>query len=123
MKKKQNILCFFAVATAILLLFMTLGGCKKEEHNAGEKIEEQNCDIRVMSYNILHPDWSNAANSAVEDRIKLVQDIILDYAPDVIGLQETASVWHTALEIVLCDNNTYKFACKFNNVDKIRHLC
>lgn len=109
MKQKRNFIRFFAIIIAAAMLIMALGACKQEE---------QTVDIRVMSYNILHPDWTTAANSEVEDRIKLVRDIILDYTPDVIGLQETASVWHTALEIALCDSNTYKFACKLNKTEK-----
>lgn len=109
MKQKRNFIRFFAIIIATAMLIMALGACKQEE---------QTVDIRIMSYNILNPDWTSAPNTAVEDRIVLVRDIVNDFAPDVIGLQEAEVKWQAAIEVALCDNGTYKFACKLNKTEK-----
>lgn len=69
-------------------------------------------DIRVMSYNILHPEWGNVA---VEGRDVKVANIVLYYMPDVIGIQETSATWHKALGKLLVDTGMYAPACQKNN--------
>ncbi len=72
--------------------------------------------IRVMSYNILHPEWcSTSSYVSVQGRFQLVRDIIFDYQPDVVGLQEVESSWHSRINSYICNNSDYKFACKYNN--------
>ena len=72
--------------------------------------------MRIMSYNVLNPIWCSTVDYVpVEGRVELVRDIILDYKPDVVGLQEAESSWHNALDSYLCSKGTYKFACKYNN--------
>lgn len=66
-------------------------------------------DIRVMSYNILHPSWGNVA---VDGRDTNVANILLYYMPDVVGLQETNATWHKALEKILVDTGFYAKACE-----------
>ncbi len=70
-------------------------------------------DIRIMSYNILNPAWGGNEVSAGRD--KSAANILLYYMPDVVGLQETASVWHNALQKLLVDTGMYAFACQKNN--------
>lgn len=73
-------------------------------------------DIRVMSYNILHPSWSNVvSNVPVEGRDINVAKILLYYMPDVVGVQETNSSWHSALKKLLVDTGMYAFACQRSN--------
>ena len=69
-----------------------------------------------MSYNILHPQWcSTSSYVSVQGRYQLVRDIIFDYQPDVVGLQEVESDWHSKINASICNNSDYKFACKYNN--------
>ena len=69
-----------------------------------------------MSYNILHPQWcSTSSYVSVQGRYQLVRDIIFDYQPDVVGLQEVESEWHSKINSSICNNSDYKFACKYNN--------
>lgn len=70
-------------------------------------------DIRIMSYNILNPAWGG--NAISEGRDKGVANILMYYMPDVVGLQETAAVWHNALQKLLVDTGMYAFACQKNN--------
>ena len=77
---------------------------------------EDNYGLRVMSYNILHPNWcSTESYVSITGRHTIVRDIVLEFMPDVIGLQETMSEWHSALNSVLCRDGSYKFACQRNN--------
>ena len=56
-------------------------------------------DVKVMSYNIL--TWPS------QDRIEQIAAIILDYAPDVIGMQEAQPNSIAALEKLI--GNTYAY--------------
>ena len=73
----------------------------------------EGADIRVMSYNILNPDWGGNAIGLGRD--KQAANIILYYLPDVIGVQETCGTWHKALQKYLVDTGMYAFACQKNN--------
>lgn len=76
----------------------------------------EGADIRVMSYNILHPSWSNVvSNVPVEGRDTRVANIFLYYMPDVVGLQETNANWHNNLKKLLVDTGIYAKACEKNN--------
>ena len=70
-------------------------------------------DIRVMSYNILNPNWGGNAIDLGRDRN--VANIVMYYMPDVVGFQETYSGWHRALEKYLVDTGVYAFACQRTN--------
>ena len=70
-------------------------------------------DIRIMSYNILNPNWGG--NAISEGRDKGVANIVMYYLPDVVGLQETYAGWHNALQKYLADTGMYAFACQKNN--------
>lgn len=73
----------------------------------------EGADIRVMSYNILNPEWGGNAIGLGRD--KQAANIILYYLPDVIGVQETCGTWHKALQKYLVDTGMYAFACQKNN--------
>jgi endonuclease/exonuclease/phosphatase family metal-dependent hydrolase len=52
-------------------------------------------DVRVMSYNVrLNLDYGK-----LENRVEGVRVDILQYAPDIIGLQEDTGVWHNNLTL------------------------
>lgn len=73
-------------------------------------------DIRVMSYNILHPSWSNVvSNVPVTGRDMNVANILMYYMPDVVGLQEVNGSWHAALGDLLVETGMYAPACQKNN--------
>ncbi len=75
--------------------------------------------LRVMSYNILHPEWcSTESYVGTSDRSPLLATLINDYAPDVVGLQETSEGWHAAINTRLVKSGKYKFACKKTNTGK-----
>jgi len=100
--KKSNATRLLTLITIILVMVSSLGACKNKETT-----------IRVMSYNILHPNWCSTEEFVnVYDRDNIVTDIFNDYMPDVVGLQETSSVWHSALESILADEGVYDFACR-----------
>ncbi len=89
----------------------------EESHIAGkpstkDKAElAEGADLRVMSYNILHPTWGDAPISGRD--INLAK-ILLYYMPDVVGLQEVNSSWHSAIKRLLVDTGYYQQACRMN---------
>ena len=79
-----------------------------------DKIElAEGADIRIMSYNILNPNWGG--NAIELGRDKNVANILLYYMPDVVGVQETFAGWHRALQKYLVDTGMYAFACQRTN--------
>ena len=64
--------------------------------------------LRIMSYNILAERYGEITASS---RADIVNDVIISYSPDVVGIQEVDAAWHTELDKVIKDGN-YKFACK-----------
>ena len=64
-------------------------------------------DIRVMSLNVLCDLWGN---EAVSGRAPTINKTILNYAPDVIGLQEMSDGWHRAIKTAM-KNTPYKLIC------------
>ena len=50
----------------------------------------EGADLRVMSYNIMHPDWSHVP---VKERDEAVAAILTDHLPDVAALQEAGAKW------------------------------
>lgn len=69
-------------------------------------------DIRVMSYNILHPEWSSGASYVtIVGRDTNLKNIINYYKPDVVGLQEACQPWHFAVDKYLVKGGDYAFAC------------
>ncbi len=79
----------------------------------------EGADIRVMSYNILHPSWSNVVeNVPIAGRDINLAKILLYYMPDVAGIQEVNSGWHTAIKKILVDTGYYKQACRMTRNGK-----
>lgn len=78
----------------------------------------EGADIRVMSYNILHQNWSNVTSLVpVEGRDERVANILLYYMPDVVGLQEVSALWHQSLNELLVETGLYEKACEKNNAN------
>ena len=69
-------------------------------------------DIRVMSYNILHPEWcSGMSYVSIVGRDTNLKNLINYYKPDVVGLQEACHPWHYAVDKYLVKDGDYAFAC------------
>ncbi len=80
-------------------------------------------DIRVMSYNILHPNWSNVTDKVpVEGRDANFAKILMYYMPDVAGIQEVNAAWHSSIRKLLVDTGMYKQACKMKSNGKDYNL-
>ena len=101
----------------LLCLVMTLAltaACFAEAEAPDGAALSQGAQIRVMSYNILHPDWSRVP---VDGRDEIVAEILLFYRPDVVALQEAGAKWHKALKPLLVDTGYYAPACRQSNAD------
>lgn len=77
-------------------------------------------ELRVMSYNIMHPDWSRVS---VRGRDEIVADILRAYQPDVAAIQEAGAKWHKALIPLLVDTGEYAFACRKSNAEGFVYCC
>ncbi len=71
-------------------------------------------DARVMSYNLMHPDWSHVP---MKGRDEIVAAILRCYMPDVVALQEAGAKWHKALTPLLVDTGLYAPACRQSHAD------
>lgn len=70
-------------------------------------------DVRIMSYNILHPEWGEVA---VAGRDQNVAATLAEYLPDVVGVQEVCEEWHLALKPLIVTTGMYvPVAKKFDN--------
>jgi endonuclease/exonuclease/phosphatase family metal-dependent hydrolase len=102
----------FWFACLLALVLLPLYAAKAEAADTSERAES--ADIRIMSYNILHPDWSHIS---VKGRDALVADIFLRYRPDVAAIQEAGAKWHKALKPLLVDTGFYAPACRQSNAE------
>ena len=76
-------------------------------------LDNETTDLRVMSYNILHPEWGNVA---ITGRDQKVANTITTYLPDVIGVQEASKEWHEALNTLIAKNGDYlPSSCRFGD--------
>ena len=71
-------------------------------------------EIRIMSFNIMHPDWSRVP---VKGREEIVAEILRYYMPDVAAIQEAGAKWHKALIPLLADTGEFAFACRKSNAE------
>lgn len=70
--------------------------------------------IRVMSYNIMHPDWSRVPVAGRDEKVAVV---LQAFRPDVVALQEAGAKWHKALGPLLVETGLYAPACRKSNAD------
>ena len=101
-----------ALLLALTLFVPPLCAAETEADDASELTE--GADLRIMSYNIMHPDWSHVS---VKGRDEIVAAILRCYMPDVIALQEAGAKWHKALIPLLMDSGVYAPACRQSNAD------
>ena len=80
----------------------------------------EGADIRIMSYNILNPAWGNEKNAElnkVESRSESFLNLVLYYRPDVIGVQEAATGWHSFFDKTLVYTGLYAKCCENTNTN------
>ncbi len=110
MKKEPRLMPLLVLALLLALTFSAPGFAETE---TGPALAE-GADLRVMSYNILHPDWSRVP---VKGRDEAVAAVLRFYLPDVAALQEAGAKWHKALKPLLVDTGFYAPACRQSHAD------
>lgn len=107
MTKNSLFLRTLSFVLALMLMLSSLAACVAE--TADELALTEGADIRVMSWNILSPDWLHfdKSKAPINDRHEKMAALVLDYMPDVIGLQESTSRWHKAFKPLLIDTGLY----------------
>ena len=108
MKHRSWIACLLALA----MMLAVFPVCLAEPDDDPELAE--GADLRIMSFNILHPDWSRIP---VKGRDEIVAGILRYYKPDVVALQEAGAKWHKALKPILVEPGEYVPACRKSNAD------
>jgi len=96
----------------VLALVLTLCAVPCFAETADDPALAEGADIRIMSFNLMNPDWSK---SPVTDRIQNVADILMHYQPDVVGIQEANGKWQKALKPLLTETGLYNPACRQAN--------
>ncbi len=87
---------------------------------AAESDDTLGPDLRIMSFNIMHPDWSRVP---VKGRDEIVSEILRSYHPDVAAIQEAGAKWHKALKPLLVDTGLYAQACRQCNAEGFIYCC
>ena len=117
MKKNFRFACLLILVLSLLSV-PSMGAAETENADAPELTE--GASLRIMSYNILHPDWSRVA---VQGRDEIVAGILLYYMPDVAAIQEAGAKWHKALKPLLVDTGLYAPACRQSNAEGFIYCC
>ena len=99
-----------------LVLMLSAVPCLAETADVAALAE--GADIRIMSFNLMNPDWSKVA---ITDRIQNVVDTLLYYQPDVVGLQEANGKWQKGLKPLLTETGLYNPACRQSNADGFKY--
>ena len=102
---KHRIRLTFLLVLA-LTLCLNLPGIAETDDDPGLA---EGASLRIMSFNILHPDWSRVP---VKGRDEIVAGILQYYMPDVAALQEAGAKWHKALKPLLTEPGIYATACR-----------
>ncbi|MBR4235491.1 MAG: endonuclease/exonuclease/phosphatase family protein [Clostridia bacterium] len=107
----KRIRLFLRLLALVLALFLLPALCAAET-DADDPALAEGADIRVMSYNVMHPEWEHVP---VQGRDEKVAAILMYYMPDVVALQEANVKWQKALIPYLVDTGAYGFACRVSN--------
>ncbi|MBR4442177.1 MAG: endonuclease/exonuclease/phosphatase family protein [Clostridia bacterium] len=114
MRRRFRIACPFILILA-LFLFVPPPCAADGEPEPDDALElAEGANLRIMSYNIMHPDWSHVK---VTGRDEKVAAILRDYMPDVAAIQEAGAKWHKALAPLLMDTGVYAVACRQSNAE------
>ena len=82
----EKVLKFFSAIFALIMAFCGSGQCEM-----GLKAPEEDV-IRIMSYNVRYNAW---------ERGKIVPQLIADYMPDSVGVQECEALWYYHMKAFL----------------------
>ena len=112
MKPHRTFVRLLAFAFAWALLLSSPAIAEAGTGDLPERAEDG--DLRIMCYNLMHPDWSRVP---VAGRDETVASILRLYRPDVVAVQEAGAKWHKALIPLLTEPGDYAFACRQSNAD------
>lgn len=111
---KKNSMFLRLLAAVMVLLMMIPAACLAETAPDYTKLTE-GAEVRIMSYNVLHPDWNDMIK--ITGRNENFLAIINRYMPDVVGLQEAGAKWHKFWKPHLIDTGIYSTACRKSNAE------
>lgn len=111
--KKNALLRLLAFVLAMMLCVPALGMAEEDDPKLAE-----GADIRIMSFNLMHPDWSKVK---ITGRPQKAADILLYYQPDVVGVQECSSAWHKGFKPILVDTGLYAPACRQSHAEGFKY--
>ena len=111
----------FALVLALILMLSAVPSCFAEE--ADHIALTEGADVRIMSYNVLSPDWLHfdKSKTPIGDRHERLTNMVLTYMPDVIGLQESTSRWHKAFKPLLIDTGLYGITNRQSHADGFKY--
>ena len=103
------------LATALILMMACPALCMAEGETTDVAELAEGADIRVMSYNILHPDWNDRI--PIKGRDQQFLNILQYYMPDVVGIQEAGAKWQRFWTPKLIDTGIYAAACRQSHAE------
>ena len=111
----------FALVLALILMLSAVPSCFAEE--ADHIALTEGADVRIMSYNVLSPDWLHfdKSKTPIDDRHERLTNMVLTYMPDVLGLQESTSRWHKAFKPLLIDTGLYGITNRQSHADGFKY--
>ena len=110
---KSQLLRILLFSLVAIVLPFSLVSCDSPQETSSSSLENEGVSIRVMSYNILHPDWSSESERVeIKGRDEKVANVFKTYMPDVIGVQEVCEEWHNALEPLIVNTGDYVPVCR-----------
>lgn len=112
MKKNSLFLRLLTVVLAVMMAIPAIGFAQTAPENTALA---EGADVRIMSYNVLHPDWNDRI--AITGRDQNFITVINRYMPDVVGLQEAGAKWHKFWKKELIDTGVYGVACRKSNAE------
>ena len=117
--KKTTVLSRLVALTLALLCCVPACLAESADHIA----LTEGADIRVMSYNVLSPDWLHfdKSKTPIDDRHERLTETVLTYMPDVLGLQESTSRWHKAFKPLLLDTGLYAISNRQCNAESFKY--
>ena len=109
----KNLMRLFAIILILMLSIPAL--CMAEGETTNVAALAEGADVRIMSYNILHPDWNDRI--PIKNRDQRFLNIIQHYMPDVVGIQEAGAKWQRFWIKNLVDTGVYAPACQQSHAE------
>ena len=110
-----------AFALVLVLMLTAIPACFAEA--ADETVLTEGAEIRVMSWNVLSPDWLHfdKSKAPIDNRHEKMAALVLEYMPDVLALQESTSRWHKAFKPLLLDTGLYGITNRQCNAEGFKY--